>query len=181
MTWDGTPVTPSVAITADNCMVTLVEAMAYFGGRLWSEAWDAATEANQAKALITATGHLNNLQYLGAKVASDQANAFPRAYAYAPEPMANVRGVQVSTYTDSGIPENVKKAVCEHAIFLLSLTAYERDRTRHQAQGIIGGGMGKANEYSNADFVAAARAGSVIAPEALRLLGNYLARSVPLT
>lgn len=48
---------------------TLNEADTYFANRLFTDAWDAATDANKIKALTQATRIIDNLNYKGVKAA----------------------------------------------------------------------------------------------------------------
>ena len=58
-------------------------------------------------------------------------------------------------------------AIYEQALFLLQLTAYDLDRQKAQALGIVGGSVGSANEYSSAEIVGRKMGGITICPDAL--------------
>lgn len=54
------------------------ELSAYFATKFHSDAWDDSTDDKQTRASYEATRILNQLNYIGCKVASDQENEFPR-------------------------------------------------------------------------------------------------------
>jgi hypothetical protein len=169
-----------VAVTPETSMVTNAEATAYFGGRLHADAWDAASDTDKDKALKTATRELNRLAFIGVMADPAQPHAFPRTYFAEPAMNAATRFHPEGSFTDDGIPQAVKDATCEQALFKLSLTAYERDRARQQAQGIIGGSVGPANEYSTNAYITANRFQTVLAPEVYVLLRGLMATVVDL-
>lgn len=68
----------------------------------------------------------------------------------------------------------VAEATYEQALFLLSLTAYDQERQRAHALGVIGGSVGDANEYSSAEIVRNNRRRPPISPETLFILEDYL-------
>lgn len=68
-------------------------------------------------------------------------------------------------------PDKKAYATHEQALFLLSLTDYERERQRSHVLGVIGGSIGNANEYSSAEIVRRKMSGPAICPEALAFLG----------
>lgn len=80
-------------------IVTLTEANEYFSARLYTTAWDNATDVEKGKALSMATQALNGLNWAGSKADPAQSNAFPR--------------------TSIGTPTPIKQACCELAYDLL--------------------------------------------------------------
>lgn len=162
-----------MAVDLTTSMVTTEEAVAYLEGRLDSDAWDQAQPERRDKALRTATRQLNNLTYVGIKADADQAHAFPRTYTMQPAMDARMRGDGAAVYTEDAIPAFVKEAVCEHALFLLEQTPYERHRARQQAQGIVSSSQGKASEQSTPEQITKGQWGSRIAPEAFRILSVH--------
>ena len=72
----------------------------YFGGKLYTEAWDNATSTEKDKSLIQATRIIDRLNFKGSKTDDDQELQFPRD-------------------DDSAIPDNIKSACCEIAYALL--------------------------------------------------------------
>ena len=171
-----------MAVTENNSLVTLDEAEDYFGGRLHAEAWDTAQPTEKPKALITATRQINAMQFQGVMASVSQPHAFPRCYTQESIPDASVRyrpaGVAVC---EIEIPERVKEACCEQALFLLAQSAYERKRNRDQAAGIHSMGVGSANEASSDKQVSKAQQGPRMAPEAATLLQPFIARVVNLS
>jgi len=169
-----------MAVTETTSLVTSEEAEAYFAGRLHSDAWDSADEPTKGKALITATRQINALAFDGTKADPSQPHAFPRKF-YVPAAMdASNRRRSDGMATEDGIQPYAKDATCEQAIFLLETTEYERHRARQQANGIIGGGAGKANEYANAEQIAKSQLGPRLSPAAYRILSVVLAKTADL-
>lgn len=152
-----------------NSYIDVPDASAYMADRLHAEAWATASDDERAAALITATRAIDRLPLAGAKADPGQRLAFPR--------MVRTAGGWVA---DTDVPQAVRDAVCEQALFLLEMTQYERDRRRNHALGMIGGGIGQANEYSDTMLVRRATENTPIAPAARELLRPYLARAVPI-
>ena len=69
-------------VKGGNCYVSLEEATAYFENRLDVAAWEEAGADNQQKALITATGVLDQLAWEGYISDVTQVLAFPRVVSY---------------------------------------------------------------------------------------------------
>jgi len=101
---------------------TRAEATAYFLGRLNSEAYDDADEADQTAALTMATMLMDRLNYRGDKADSAQTLQFPRG-------------------SDTAIPEDIKNACAEIALALLDGVdpelEFENLRMKSQAYGVI--------------------------------------------
>lgn len=72
----------------------------YFTTRMGSEAWDNAEDTDKTKALGHATKIIDNLNYLGQKLETDQENQFPR-------------------YGQTDVPSDIVNACCEIALALL--------------------------------------------------------------
>lgn len=68
-------------IKGTNSYVDVSEADAYFSTRLGSSAWVEALEPTKESALVTATQVLNQMEWAGLPVSSDQPLAFPRSIA----------------------------------------------------------------------------------------------------
>lgn len=141
---------------------TVPEADTYFATRLHAEAWSSASDADKQKALDMATRQIDRRPLKGERNENDQANAFPR-------------------YPDTEVPQVVKDATYEQALWLLSLTDYERNRQKQHVLGVIGGSVGDANEYSSAELVRRKMAGTTLCPEALELLRPWLLGAVNIT
>ena len=82
-----------------NSFVTLEDAQTYFEERYDSNDWFALEEEDKEKLLITASKKINTFDFVGEQLAKDQPMAFPRDYA---------------------LPQDIKDAVCEEAISLIS-------------------------------------------------------------
>lgn len=87
------------------------DADTYFADALHSAVWDAATEANQNKALVTATRMLDRQRWEGAKTGDPQALQFPRTG------LTDRDGNAVSSVT---VPADVESATAELALALLT-------------------------------------------------------------
>lgn len=83
-----------------SAYLTLQEAQEYYDGRLYTDAWDCATEINRNKALTMASRAIDRLNYHGIKADEAQTLQFPRS-------------------TDSVVPEDIKSASAEEALALL--------------------------------------------------------------
>jgi hypothetical protein len=92
-----TDVPPS---TEGKAYASIAEGNTYFTERFNSDAWEDATDANKAKALITATRLIDRLNFMGEKTSSSQTLQFPRN-------------------DDSTIPTDIKYATLELAHALL--------------------------------------------------------------
>src|SRR5690606_25444001 len=88
-----------------NSYATLVEADAYFEGRVGGDAWAEYSDDERERALVDATTTLDARRFGGYRANDTQALAWPRSgVAY--------DGVAVS---DSAIPVFVRNATCEQA------------------------------------------------------------------
>lgn len=93
-----------------NAYVSLPDAQAIADARLFAEMWNAATDANKARAIITATALLDRMGWQGRKLAPTQPLAWPRVADRAPF------GYPLATE----IPDAIKTASVEFAIHLLA-------------------------------------------------------------
>jgi hypothetical protein len=98
----------------ENSYVTVVEADAYFANRLDSDLWDETDDTDKAKALVTATGILDEKAWVGTIVDSEQSLAFPRTGWYK-DPK---QGMVVELPED--VPQRILKATYELAYHLLN-------------------------------------------------------------
>lgn len=98
-----------------NTYVSLSDANAYFDTRLNSDAWTAASETDKEKALIMAARIMNEFRYTGRKYNYTQPLAFPRLGTE-----HELSDGQLMLYAVLiTVPESVKNAQCEQAIYLL--------------------------------------------------------------
>ena len=82
-----------------NSFVTLEEAENYFEERYDSDVWFKQKEEDKEKLLISASKKINTFDFVGEPLEDNQPMAFPRDYA---------------------LPQDIKDAVCEEAISLIS-------------------------------------------------------------
>jgi hypothetical protein len=99
-----------------NSYVTLEDAEDYFETRIDAAAWHSADDEDQESALVTATLILDENHFIGVAVSSEQSLGWPRKGATTFDPKY---GMYV-TYTETEIPERLKKATYEMAYQLLS-------------------------------------------------------------
>ena len=100
-------------VKGTNSYVTVAEADSYFADRLHSETWSGASPTDKEKALITATGLLDQKPWVGEAENELQSLAFPRiGYYYDPKYGRDLDLINT--------PERVLKATYELALHLLS-------------------------------------------------------------
>jgi len=113
---------PTVGGAAANTFVSAGDAEAYFARRLHASAWDNADEETRQRALVQASDIVTRLPFVGRKLSTTQAMAWPRDDAINPDEQypatALLRETPVLFATDV-IPERVKRATCELALALL--------------------------------------------------------------
>jgi len=93
-----------------NSYVTLAEADTFFEARLYIDVWDDSTDDSKNRALVMATRRIEQETYYGDRETSTQALKFPRI---------NI-GYLDGILLDGGIPELLKEAQCELALYMLS-------------------------------------------------------------
>jgi len=98
-----------------NSYVTRASADTYFEDRLDASAWNDATDAIKDQALITATQLLDNQQFTGYMVASDQALAFPRVGEY-----FDPRVGAIVIFESDVVPDRIITANYEMSLHLLN-------------------------------------------------------------
>lgn len=104
---------------------TIADASAYFSGRLYTETWDDADEADQCKALKQATKMLDwNYEWNGSTASSDQALLWPRA---------GVTGPDGFLEASDEIPVRIAEGTAELAMALLAA-----DRTAESEEAVKG-------------------------------------------
>lgn len=97
-----------------NSYVDVAEADAYFENRLDTAAWNLASAAQKAQALVTGTQVLDTLSWVGVAVSDLQPLAFPRTGYY-----FDPRLGKTVTLT-AAVPMRVVQANCEMAYHLLN-------------------------------------------------------------
>jgi hypothetical protein len=111
-TIDATPSGPNA-----NAYGTLAEAVAYFDSRLNTTAWDGATVADQTRAIIQATGWVDQSDYRGERAVPQQPLKWPREFVYDED------GYELPINV---IPREVKHATFEAALDLLGGDQFAR-------------------------------------------------------
>ena len=88
------------------------------------QAWDTSSTDNQNRALYTAAQRIDRERFLGARVADTQALQWPRSGVRKPDTYTNLYGLSFPNrlvadyYTDTEIPDRVKKAQVVLAVYL---------------------------------------------------------------
>lgn len=171
---------PVEIVIGTNSYLTLEEAVDYFGGRLFTSAWDSSLDDDKAKALIMATASLNRKLYKGKKKVETQKFQFPRCYPVNPLSHTEVIGNlpeydhKESWYCEQEVSDIVKKACCEEALALL--VRGNSSRLKLQREGV--------QSFSIDGLSETYQAGSgkgLLSHEARELLKPYLAKAVRTT
>jgi hypothetical protein len=98
-----------------NSYATVEEANTYFADRIDVAAWTNAVPDQRAQALVTATGLLDALDWIGYAVSDSQSLAFPRFGVYFDPRL----GKEV-ILSETTVPDRVLKAVYELSYHLLN-------------------------------------------------------------
>ena len=110
-----------------NSYLTLTEANTIVEGLILDDdvtAWDSSSNDNKARALYTAAVRVDRERFLGARVTNTQALQRPRTGVRKPDTYINTYATgfpfRISTdyFTDTEIPEQVKKAQVILAVYL---------------------------------------------------------------
>ena len=110
-----------------NTYITLDDANAIIEGFVLSDdnaAWDGSTTDNKNRALFTAAQRIDREKFLGSRVSDTQALEWPRSGVRKPDTYTNLYGLSFPNrlvadyYTDTEIPERVKKAQVVLAVYL---------------------------------------------------------------
>lgn len=115
-------VTDTAGSASANTFVSVADADAYLNTRLNASAWNSETDADQkARALIEATRELNLLHYIGSRVTTTQALAWPRQYARDPDKpdIIYVGNIALMYFDSATVPQRIKDATCELALEFL--------------------------------------------------------------
>jgi hypothetical protein len=161
---------------ASGSYITIQEAVEYFKDRIFSEVWDNADPIDRQKAIVTATRQIDRHPLKGRKANPDQTLQFPRAFVTGSLERRERRFDLGPTngWAQETVPQEVKDACCEQAIFLLAQTEYERDRARQNVYGILEEGVGTAIDTMDLMAVRQNRRRTILCPEARELLLPYL-------
>lgn len=98
-----------------NSNASVSEADEYFATRVDNEAWFAVGNQKKASALVTATGILDGLSWIGVAMSATQTVAFPRKGQY-----FDPRLGMMVTLDGLSTPQRVITATCELALHLLN-------------------------------------------------------------
>jgi hypothetical protein len=102
-----------------NSYVSVADADAYCNTRLYASAWTNLSDADtKARALITATGRIDEVPYDGQRVSATQRLQWPR---YNVLKEAREYDALDSYYAADEIPREIKEAVIEYAITMLEV------------------------------------------------------------
>ena len=148
-----------------NTYATQASADAYFAQRLYASVWDGADADTKARALITATRHIDTLTLKHARLFESQALAFPRRIT---EVLPDV--AWLSTYDQTAVPREVIDATYEEVYALLRYG--DSERSRLQAQGVSAVTLGKLSETYDG------RSRGLLSPDALALMTPLIAVGV---
>jgi len=156
----------SVIEVGTNCYINIDDADEYFALKYGADAWDALTDENKDKLLISATRKIDRLPLRGTKRIYTQDLAFPRYLsAYIDyDLMASL------LYTDT-IPTEVAQATCEEAFAMLNTESTKRKEL--QRQGVKAFSLGKLSETFQGS-----RSLSLVSEEAKELLRPWIAGTV---
>lgn len=105
-----------------NSFVTITEAESYFYDRLNQTSWDSATDETVERALVTATGILDDLDWGGTAIpTTSYPLSWPRDITYWDTKSGGYETLEDDrTTSDMGtIPEDIKKATYELALHLI--------------------------------------------------------------
>ena len=117
----------TVGSASANSYVTLSDANAIVEGLVLSDdvsVWDSSSTDNKNRALYTATQRIDREKFLGARVDDTQALEWPRSGVRKPDTYTNLYGLSFPNrliadyYTDTEIPDRVKKAQVILAVYL---------------------------------------------------------------
>jgi len=110
-----------------NTYITLDDANAIIEGFVLSDdnaAWDNSSTDNKNRALFTAAQRIDREKFLGGRVSDTQALEWPRSGVRKPDTYTNLYGLSFPNrlvadyYTDTEIPDRVKKAQVVLAVYL---------------------------------------------------------------
>lgn len=107
-----TIIVATVGGATSNSYITLGDAKTYFSWRLYTDAWDEANDQQREAALLMACQRLEQEDYIGIVVDEDvQALKWPR--------QLNEDGDLIRTYPITTVPQPIKNAQCEVALWIL--------------------------------------------------------------
>ena len=135
----------TIAGAASNSYLSLAEAQAYFAARLRSDAWEAASDADKEKALLTACRRIEAHRLRVHRRPYGYPYDLPNALDRPADPLAPTDSDQALSFPRQrdldrsgryAVPEHVKQAQCEEALALLAQGAEHERRRALQAAGV---------------------------------------------
>lgn len=156
-----------------NSYLSLADAETYFSKRLRADAWENATKRDKVKALLQGTRDIDALPYKGDRYTLGFDSGQPTKLK---QPLAFPRSYMIDGDGNALVPQEIKDAQCEQAIWLLGKegTGAER-RARLQAQGVAAFSVEGMSETYRSGAGISAHPWSRLAAEAQRLLGRHVA------
>lgn len=132
-------VVDTVGGDSSNSYLSVADATAILNLLLGSDAWTSASEDDQGRALIMATRQIDSNRFQGYPITSTQALAWPR---------------NIQKEAPSAIPEDVKQACAEQALWVLqnATSGGLSDRQQLQAQGVSSYTIGNLSETFRGGF-----------------------------
>lgn len=132
-------VVATVGGASSNSYLSVADATTILNLRLGVDAWTSASTDDQGRALIMATKAIDSNRFQGYPISSAQALAFPR---------------NIQKETSDTIPEDVKQACAEQALWVLqnASTGGQSDRQQLQAQGVSSYTIGNLSETFRGGF-----------------------------
>ena len=156
-----------------NSYITLSDAQAIVDGMVEDAdvtAWASATDDQKNRALYTATQRLDRERFIGARATDTQALQWPRTGVRKPDTYVNTYAtgfpfrISADYYTDTEIPDQIKRAQIELAVYL-----------KNNTDGISLSGL---NDYKNVKIgsidVTPDKAGAVGADHVPPMFERYL-------
>lgn len=150
-----------------NSYISVADATEYLESRLYTDAWDNATDIDRATALIMATRAIDRLTLVGRPVDTEQPLAFPRV----------IRSVYGGDETQTDVPDAVVQATIEEALALLDRGNSERRKL--QADGVTSFQIGTLQEvYATGATGRSLKPGALLSFDARALMRPFIAGSV---
>lgn len=147
----------------------------YFEYDLEAQLWHETSEKQKQMALITATKHIDGLNFQGVKALPDQPLQFPRRREmYLNDHDLMRLKLKLTQNAVPLYPEDVKRATCEQALFLLQNMKSDQTFDRLQGKGIKSYAVGDVSvTFDSTSYNASI---SQVSPKARVYLNKYIKR-----
>ena len=171
----------TIAGASSNSYLALEYAQAYFAARLRSDAWDAASDADKEKALLTACRRIEAHRLQVHRRPYGFPYDLPNALDRPADPLAPADPDQALSFPRQrdldrsgvyAIPDQVKQAQCEEALALLANGAEQERRQSLQAAGVRSFAVDGLSE----SYESGAAARMLLSAEARMLLSPFIDR-----